>query len=51
VHAAVMIGNAEHPLRVIYAAIRDGFQAKCIFRPGSSFPLGHGRAAARRRRA
>jgi len=31
VHAATMIGNAEHPLRAIYATIRDGFQAKCIF--------------------
>ena len=31
-HAAIMIGNAEHPLRTIYAAIRHGFQAKCTFR-------------------
>jgi len=31
VHAAIAVGEADHPLMVIYAAIRDGFQAKSLF--------------------
>jgi hypothetical protein len=34
VHAAITIGKADHPLRAIYDAIRDYFQAKCIFPAG-----------------
>jgi len=33
-----MIGNAEHPLGMIYGAIRDDFQAKCVFPAGSVSP-------------
>jgi hypothetical protein len=33
------IGNAEHPLSTIYAAIRDRFQAKCLLLRGSACSL------------
>jgi hypothetical protein len=51
VHAAIAIGQADHPLGSIYDAIRDDFQAKsraiAFGRGFSLFPLaGRGSSAA-----